>query len=83
MSPQEKAFQAALRERLATRAQLLLATDREVLALLQAARGAIMEQLATLPSDFNQWRLPQLLAQLQAVLDGATGSAAGRTRKAQ
>ena len=78
MSPQEKAFQAALRERLATRAQLLLATDREVLALLQAARGAIMEQLATLPSDFNQWRLPQLLAQLQAVLDGATGSAAGR-----
>lgn len=78
MTPDEKAFLAAIKERLAERARLLLTTDQDVVALLQAAKASILEQLAAQPSDFNQWRLPQLLVQIQAVLDGATGSAAGR-----
>lgn len=78
MTPEERSFLSAIKERLADRARLLLATDQDVVALLQAAKASILEQLAAQPSDFNQWRLPQLLVQLQAVLDGATSGAAGR-----
>lgn len=78
MTEEQKAFLAAIKERLAERTRLLLATDQGVVALLQAAKASILEQLTSQPSDFNQWRLPQLLAQLQVVLDAATGNAATR-----
>lgn len=77
MTPEQKAFQAALRERLAERGRNLLMTEQAVLAQLKALRGEVAQLLAAQPSDFNLWRLPQILAQLDAVLQGATGRAAG------
>lgn len=77
MTPEQKAFQAALKERLAERGRNLQATEQLVLSQFTALRGDVTQLLAALPSDFNQWRLPQILAQLDAVLQGATGRAAG------
>ena len=76
MTPEQQAFEAAIKERLRQRAALLLASETAVLEQLQAVRAQILAQLAGLPSDFAQWRLPQLLAQIDAVLDGAAGRAA-------
>jgi hypothetical protein len=78
MSNPRLAFEAAIRERLAERARLILSTDQDVIRLLQAAKAQIMTVLAGQPSDFAQWRLPQLLAQIEALLDGATSSGAAR-----
>lgn len=76
MTESEKAFLAAIKQRLAERGALLLATEAGVIEQLKAARAQILEQLANQPSDFNQWRLPQLLEQIDAVLSGALGRAA-------
>jgi hypothetical protein len=77
MTPEQKAFQAALRERLAERGRTLLATEVGVVAQLTTVRGQLLATLAAQPSDFTQWRLTQLLSQIDAVLGGATTSAAG------
>lgn len=76
MTPEQQAFEAALRERLRLRAGLLLATDQAVLRELQAAKVAITELLAAQPADWQRWQLGQLLAQIQAVLEGAAGRSA-------
>lgn len=78
MTPEQKAFEAEVRQRLRERAALILATDQDVIRLLQAAKARITEQLAAQPSEFAQWQLPQLLAQIQALLDGATNTGAAR-----
>ena len=78
MTSEAEAFNKAIRQRLRERAALVLSTDQDVTALLQAARARIIEQLANQPSEFAQWRLPQLLQQIEAVLDGATASAVAR-----
>jgi hypothetical protein len=70
-----EAFNAAISQRLRERAALIVSTDQDVIELLQAAKARIIEKLANQPSDFAQWRLPQLLQQIEAVLDSATGSA--------
>lgn len=75
MTPEQKAFEAAIKARLAERGKLLLATEMAVIEQLKAARAQVLEQLASQPGDFAQWRLPQLLAQIDAVLDGALGRA--------
>lgn len=77
MTPEERAFLAAIKQRLAERGALLLATEAGVIDQLKAARTLILEQLAAQPGDFAQWRLPQLLEQIEAVLAGALGRAAG------
>lgn len=77
MTPEQKAFLAAIKQRLAERGALLLATEAGVIDQLKAARALILEQLAAQPGDFAQWRLPQLLEQIEAVLAGALGRAAG------
>ena len=77
MTPQERAFLAAIKQRLAERGALLLATEAGVIDQLKAARALILEQLAAQPGDFAQWRLPQLLEQIEAVLAAALGRAAG------
>ena len=77
MTPEQKAFAAALRERLAERGRNLLSTEQSVLAQIKSIRGDVAQLLAAQPSDFNLWRLPQILAQLDAVLQGATSRAAG------
>ena len=85
MTPEERAvqeaqaaFMAAIKERLTERARLTLATNQDVIKLLQEARARITEQLAAQPSDFALWRLPQLLAQIEVVLAGATASGAAQ-----
>lgn len=76
MTPAEKAFEAALRERLRERARTLLATDQAVIKLLVGARQRVTELLAAQPTDYKRWQLAQLLDQVEAVLAGATGNAA-------
>ncbi|MES2401866.1 MAG: hypothetical protein V4573_17880 [Pseudomonadota bacterium] len=82
MTPEEKAaqaaFMAAIKERLSDRARLILGADQGVIKLLAEAKARIIEQLAGQPSDFALWRLPQLLAQIEAVLDGATANGAAQ-----
>lgn len=70
-----RAVSQALNERLRLRARALLAGEHQVLAQLAAARTQIMQTLAGLPSDWQQWHLSQLLGQIQSVLDGATRQA--------
>jgi hypothetical protein len=77
MTPEQKAFEAELRERLAERGRGIAATEAGVLAQIKGARLQLVELLAAMPSDFNQWRLTQILAQMDAVLAGATSRAAG------
>lgn len=75
MTPRQ-AFEAALRQRLKDRAGTILATDQKVIGLLKDAREQIMQTLATQPADWERWHLTQLLQQLEAILEGATGQAA-------
>lgn len=76
MTPEQKAFEAALRERLAERARTLLATDQRVMALLHAAQAQITQQLATQPADWQQWQLTRLRDQIETIL-AAAGQQAG------
>lgn len=76
MTPEQKAFEAALRERLAERARTLLATDQRVMALLHAAQTQIVQQLATQPADWQQWQLTRLRDQIETIL-AAAGQQAG------
>lgn len=75
MTPQQ-AFEAEQVQRLRDRAATILATDQAVVAELKAAREQILQVLAALPSDYRQWQLSNLVNQINAVLDGATGRAA-------
>ncbi len=75
-TPEQRAFEAALAQRLKERGALILRTETAVIEQLRQARAAIVELLTAQPSDFQQWRLPQLLAQIDAALTGATGGAA-------
>lgn len=68
-----QAFEAAQRDRLRERAQLLLATDQAAIAELAGARDQILGILAGQPADWQVWQLQQLLGQINAVLEGATG----------
>jgi hypothetical protein len=77
MTPEQKAFAAQLRERLADRDRGIATTEAGVLAPLRSARMQVIEILAAMPSDFTQWRLTQILGQIDAVLTGATSNAAG------
>lgn len=75
MTPEQKAFEAELKARLAERAGNLLATEQVVVRELRAAAAQILALLAAQPTDFRQWQLSAIQAQLLAVLDGATGRA--------
>ncbi|MBF9263385.1 hypothetical protein [Paracidovorax cattleyae] len=76
MTPEQKQFEAALRERLAERARLLLAADQRVVALLRSAQAQVVQQLAAQPADWQQWQLARLKDQLEIIL-GAAGQQAG------
>lgn len=78
MTSEAEAFGAAIRQRLQERAALILSTDQQIIELLQAAKARIIEQLANQPGEFAQWRLPQLLQQIEGLLDGATASTVAR-----
>lgn len=76
MSPQERSYEAALKERLRERARTILSTDQAVVRQLVDARQRISELLAGQPSDYKRWQLSRLLDQVDAVLRGAAGNAA-------
>lgn len=69
------AFEAELAQRLRERARLLLTGETQVLQALAGARAQILETLAGLPADWQQWQLSRLLGQIEDVLTGATNSA--------
>lgn len=75
LSAEQKAFEAALKERLQERARTQLAGDQAVLKLLVDARTKIMELLAAQPSDVQRWQLSRLLQQIQDVLSATMGDA--------
>lgn len=81
-NPLDKAFQAEIAQRLKDRAQLLLATEGDLVALLKAAQQQITERLAAQPSEYERWQLPQLLTQIEAILQGATTSGAAKVDQA-
>lgn len=76
MSPEQKRFEGELRARLAERARTLLAANKAVVALLQAAQLQISQQLAGQPADWQQWQLNRIRDQLDTILT-ATGQQAG------
>jgi len=76
MTPEQKSFEAAIKERLAERARLLLGSDQRTVALLRDALLQILQQLAAQPADWKLWQLTRLRGQLETVLT-ATGDQAG------
>ena len=76
MTPQQKRFEAALKERLADRARLLIGADQGVVALLRDAKLQIARQLAQQPADWQQWQLTRLRDQIGIIL-AATGQQSG------
>lgn len=74
-TPEQKNFEAALRERLAERAKLLLTGQAQVLQTLADARAQILGVLAGMPSDWQQWQLQRLLGQIEDILQASTGRA--------
>ncbi|WP_293222299.1 hypothetical protein [Ottowia sp.] len=78
MTAEQKKFEAALKERLAERARLLLGTNQRVVALLHDAWVQISQQLAAQPADWRQWQLTRLRDQLDTIL-AATGQQTGAT----
>jgi len=78
VTAEQKKFEAALKERLAERARLLLGSNQKVVALLRDAWVQISQQLAAQPADWRQWQLVRLRDQLDTILT-ATGQQAGAT----
>lgn len=76
MTPEQKRYEAALKEHVAERARLLIGANQRVVALLREALAQIGEQLAAQPADWRQWQLTRLREQMSVVL-AATGQQAG------
>lgn len=76
MTPEQKRFEAVLKERLAERARLLINADQRVVGMLRDALLQISLQLAQQPADWQQWQLTRLKDQIGIVL-AAVGQQAG------
>ena len=76
MTPEQKRFEAVLKERLAERARLLIGADQRVVSLLRDAQLQISLQLAQQPADWKLWQLTRLKDQIGIVL-AAAGQQAG------
>lgn len=72
----KKAFQQARKEELKQRTAILADTRAEVIRLLDVARVQIAATLASSPTEYQSWYLPQLQAEIQRVL-AEFGSQAG------
>jgi len=75
VTPEQKAYEAALKERLAERARTLLTADQQVVKALHDARTQILTQLAAQPADWQRWQLGQIQRQLETILTAAGGLA--------
>jgi hypothetical protein len=74
---QEKAWKKAEKSAHSERVRLLESTRSELLDLLKKSRDDIIVLLADTPTDYQQWRLPALLKEIERVLNGL-GEASGR-----
>lgn len=74
---QEKAWKKAEKSIHTERVRLLESPRLELLALLKQARENIIVLLADTPTDYQKWRLPELLKEIERVLD-ALGDASSR-----
>ncbi len=63
-SERKRLFERARREVLKKRTAIHRDTAAEIVRLLKLAQARIRETLANAPSDYQQWRLPQLQAQI-------------------
>ncbi len=75
MTPEQKAYEAALQEHLADRARLLLGTDAKVQTLLRQAREDVARILAEQPVNGQQWQLSRLKERLDIILNALAQSA--------
>ena len=73
-----KAFRAARAEVLKFRTQIQRATAGEITRLLKEAQDHIRTILASAPSDYQNWALPQLQKSIVAALDDFESAAASR-----
>ncbi|MGQ0545548.1 MAG: hypothetical protein ACT4P3_09485 [Betaproteobacteria bacterium] len=71
MTPAERkrAFDRARAAVVRGRTSLMRSTRDDLVRLLKAAEGAIREQLASQPTDYQQWSLPQLSSEIRRTLD--------------
>lgn len=78
LTPEEQAarnaWQAAVRQNLRQRAQLVQGVQAGALQQLRGLAGAIAAVLAQQPADWRQWQLTTIQAQVQALIDGLQGT---------
>lgn len=67
-SERKKLFERARREVLRARTGIQRDTAKEILRLLNVARDQIRVTLASAPTDYEQWRLPQLQAEIERTM---------------
>lgn len=75
-SPEQLAFEAAIRENLRQRAQLLGSTLGQAERLLKGLSATITALLAQQPAEWQQLQLQRVQLQVQALVDGLQGSLA-------
>jgi hypothetical protein len=66
----KKLFNQALREQLRNQKTLVGETRDTLLRVLETIKAQLMQVLAAQPSDYQQWFLPQIQAQIETVLQG-------------
>jgi hypothetical protein len=74
--PEGQAAGAAMRDELAARTRIINDTAGEIRALLKQVAASIKATLLGQPSDYEQWYLPQLQAEIERALKAAAGDAA-------
>lgn len=82
-SEKKKAFERARREVLRRRTAIQRDAAGEILRLLKLARERIRTTLASQPSDFARWQLPQLQVQIERQIATFERAAASAGRTAQ
>jgi hypothetical protein len=63
-----RAFERGKRMNIRRRTRLMEDTRKEIVRMLNAARGAVLATLAGQPSDYQQWMLPQLQREIERAL---------------
>lgn len=84
MTPAERnrAFRQAVGRVVRERTGLFRATRADLVALLNAAAGAVREVLAAAPTDYERWSLPQLQREIRQALDELGDQGAARISSA-
>lgn len=75
-SPEQLAFEAALRQNLRQRAQLITGVRADAARQLRSLAGAMVALLAEQPAEWQQWQIGAIQRQVQALVDGLEGELA-------